>query len=134
MITYADSSILLARYLVEDRSDEASGLMRQATLVATSRVAEVEVRRGLSFVDSPVERTMSQSLFAQEWRALAVVEMDAALADLAATIAADTRVRSLDAIHVASALVVGAQRFVTFDQRQAPAARRFDLAVVGVPA
>ena len=55
------------------------------------------------------------------------------LADLAATTAADSRVRSLDAIHVASALVVGAQRFLTFDQRQAKAARSFDRAVVGMP-
>lgn len=117
---------------MEDRSDEASQLIRGATLVATSRVAEIEVRRGLAFVDSPAERLMCQNLFAEDWRGVAVVECDRMLADLAATIAVQTRVRSLDAIHVASALAVGAARFLTFDQRQADAARAFDLDVVGV--
>lgn len=133
MISYVDSSILLARYLAEDRSDDASELLETAALAATSRITEVEVRRGLALIDRPVERTMSQSLFAQEWRSLAIVELAPALADLAATIATDTRIRSLDAVHVASALVVGAQRFLTFDRRQADAARRLDLGVVGVP-
>lgn len=132
MIAYVDSSVLLSRYLTEERSKEASALMGASAFVATSRVTDVEVRRGLSFIDSALERTTAQSQFAQDWRSLAIVECDAALVDLAATIAADTRVRSLDAIHVASALVVGTQRFLTFDRRQADAARAFDLAVVGV--
>jgi uncharacterized protein len=132
VIAYVDSSVLLSRYLIEERSDEASALIEGATIVTTSRVAEIEVRRGLAFIDSPAERMMSQSIFAEDWRSLAVVECDSGLADLAATIASETRVRSLDAIHVASALVVGAERFITFDQRQGDAARAFDLTVVGV--
>lgn len=107
--------------------------MDEATYPVTSRIAEIEVRRGLSFVDSAAERIMSQSIFTEDWQALAVVECDAGVADLAATIAAETRVRSLDAIHVASALVAGAERFATFDCRQGEAARRFDLTVVGIP-
>jgi uncharacterized protein len=132
VIAYVDSSLFLSRYLMEDRSDEASALIEGATIVATSRIAEIEVRRGLAFIDSSAERLMSQSIFVEEWRSLAVVECHSGLADLAATIAAETRVRSLDAIHVASALVVGAERFLTFDQRQGDAAREFDLTVVGV--
>jgi len=132
VISYVDSSVLLSRYLAEDRSDEASAMIRGANFVATSRVAEVEVTRGVACVDSPAERLMCQNLFAEDWRCLSVVECDRGLADLAATIAAQTRVRSLDAIHVASALVAGALRFLTFDQRQADAARAFDLDVVGV--
>lgn len=133
MIAYVDSSVLLSRYLVEERSHEASALIGEGTFVATSRVTGVEVRRGLSFIDSPMERTTSLAQFAQDWHSLAIVECDAALAELAATIAADTCVRSLDAIHVASALVARAERFLTFDQRQGDAARVFDLSVVGVP-
>lgn len=133
MITYVDSSVLLARYLVEERSHDATAMIGASSFVATSRVTGIEVRRGLSFIDSAVERTTSQSQFAQDWRSLAVVECDAVLAEFAATIAADTRVRSLDAIHVASALVAGADRFLTFDHRQAHAARTFELAVMGVP-
>lgn len=133
MIAYVDSSVLLARYLAEDRSDEASILIGGATFVMTSRIAEIEVRRGLSFVESPAERLMSSAIFAQDWRSLAVVECDAEIADLAATIAAETRVRSLDALHVASAITAGAERFLTFDKRQADAARTYELAVMGVP-
>lgn len=133
MISYVDSSVLLSRYLGQERANEASQMIRGSAFVATPRIAEIEVKRGLAFVDSPAERLMCQGLFADDWRGLSVVECDRGLAEVAATIAAHTRVRSLDAIHVASALVVGAGQFLTFDQRQAEAARAFDLKVVGVP-
>jgi predicted nucleic acid-binding protein len=56
------------------------------------------------------------------------------VADLASTIATENGLRTLDAIHVASAIAVGADRFATFDTRQAVAARAVGLTVEGVAA
>lgn len=132
MITYVDSSVLLARYLSEERAREATLLLRQSEGLVASRIAAIEVKRGLRFISSPVERVTAQSTFAHEWRSLTVVEIDASLADLAARIAAETGVRCLDSIHVASAVVTSADRFMTLDHRQAETARAYALAVVGV--
>lgn len=126
-----DSSVLLARYLVEERADRAQALLQESEALVTSRITGIEVKRGLGLISSPVERTLVRATFGQEWQAMNLIDVDPALIDLAATFATDTHVRSLDAIHIATALVAGAERFLTFDRRQASAARELDMAVVG---
>ncbi|HSH60843.1 MAG TPA: PIN domain-containing protein [Acidimicrobiales bacterium] len=56
--------------------------------------------------------------------AFAVVELDAATCELAATIAEHTGVRTLDALHLGAAQRAGGQALtiLTFDVRQAQAA------------
>lgn len=127
-----DSSVLLSRYLAEPRSREAAALISQPTVIALSRVTRIEVLRGLSFVDSSVERTTTAMLFEEDWRRAVVLDLDGPMADLATAIATQTGVRSLDAIHIAAAVRARAEAFITFDQRQAEAARTFDLTVLGV--
>lgn len=133
MIGYIDSSVFLARFLGEDRSAEAGELMGHLSVAVVSRVTEVEVRRGLALIESVVERSLAEALWAHQWRTMNVVDVDQNVAGLAAQIAMATRVRSLDAIHVATATLAEASAMVTFDQRQAKAARAFDLNVIGVP-
>ncbi len=133
MIGYIDSSVFLARFLGEDRSAEAGELMGHLSGAVVSRVTEVEVRRGLALIESVVERSLAHALWAHQWRTMNVVDVDENVAGLAAHIAMATRVRSLDAIHVATATLAEAAAMVTFDQRQAQAARAFDLNVLGVP-
>ncbi len=132
MIGYIDSSVFLARFLGEDRSAEAGELMGHLSGAVVSRVTEVEVRRGLALIESVVERSLAHALWAHQWRMMNVVDVDENVAGLAAHIAMATRVRSLDAIHVATATLAEAAVMVTFDQRQAQAARAFDLNVLGV--
>lgn len=131
MLAYLDSSVVLLRYLAEPRSGEANALIAQASSIVTCRVLQIEVMRGLFFITSVVERATAQMTFAEDWRRMIVVELDAPLADLAATIAASTGVRTLDSLHVATAVLSGAEAFITFDRRQADAARAFDLTVLG---
>lgn len=131
MLAYLDSSVVLSRYLAEPRSREANALIAQASSIVTCRVLQIEVMRGLSFITSAVERATAQMTFAEDWRRMIVVELDAPLADLAATIAASTGVRTLDSLQIATAVLSGAEAFITFDRRQADAARAFDLTVLG---
>jgi predicted nucleic acid-binding protein len=132
MIGYIDSSVFLARFLGEDRSAEAGELMGHLSGAVVSRVTEVEVRRGLALIESVVERSLAEALWAHQWRTMNVVDVDEKVAGLAAQIAMATRVRSLDAIHLATAALAKAPAMLTFDQRLAQAARAFDLNVLGV--
>ena len=133
MIACIDSSVLLSRYLNEPRSVAARTLVKQPSMIVACRITYVEVIRGLSFIASAVEQAMGKALFEDEWRRSIVIEIDEQLTDLAATIAAVSGVRTLDAFHVAVAVQTAADALITFDQRQAKAARAFDLNVIGVP-
>lgn len=132
MIGVIDSSVFLAQYLGEERSVEASDLMGRLSDAVVSRITDVEVRRGLSLAVSAVERVTAETLFTQQRRVMNVVDVDAEIAEMASQIAVETRVRSLDAIHIATALATRSDCLITFDRRQAEAARAFDLPVLGV--
>jgi predicted nucleic acid-binding protein len=71
-------------------------------------------------------------VFTEDLAALSLVEVDAATCELAATVAEQTGVRTLDALHLGAAQRLGtATTFLTFDARQAQAARSLGFAVVG---
>lgn len=133
MPAYVDSSALLKRYLDEPDSDEAQALLDEADGVFTSRVTVVEVSRGIARIVSPMERRTSKTLFLNDLSLMFLIEADAQVCELAAEFTERTSLRSLDAIHVASAQrALGPNStFVTFDLRQAHAARELGLTVKG---
>jgi predicted nucleic acid-binding protein len=134
MTAYVDSSALLKRYLIEPDSDRVHALLASIDEVVLSRVSIVEVRRGLSRIDSAVERGIAKGIFDNDVRSCVIIECDAAVADHAADIAEAHQVRSLDAIHIASAvraLGIGGT-FITFDVRQSQAAQAMGLQVIGI--
>ena len=133
MTAYVDSSALLKRYLIEPGSDRVHALLASMDEVVLSRVSIVEVRRGLSRIDSAVERGIAKGIFDNDVRSCVIIECDAAVADHAADIAEAHQARSLDAIHIASAvraLGVGGT-FITSDVRQSKAAQAMGLQVIG---
>ena len=75
----------------------------------------------------------ARSAFTQDLRVFSIVELDEVTCETAAAIAEMTRVRTLDALHLAAAQRVGgsAVPFLTFDLRQAQAARTLGLIVLG---
>jgi predicted nucleic acid-binding protein len=130
---YVDSSALLKRYVDEADSDRADELLGSDENLATARLTVVEVRRNLTrLLDDPA-RGVARAAFAADLEAFAIVELDRATCESAATIAEQTGVRSLDAVHLAAARRVGgnAITFLTFDLRQAQAARALGFTVVG---
>ena len=130
---YVDSSALLKRYLEEPDSDEAQQVMDEAGGLVTSRLTTIEVRKGLGRIASPMERGLARKVFASDLAGLYIVEIDASICDLAAELTESLKLRSLDAIHVASALMAlgGNSKFITFDERQARAASAKGLHVLG---
>jgi predicted nucleic acid-binding protein len=130
---YVDSSALLKRYVAEPDSEAAESLLRSDPSLLTARHTLVEVRRNLArLLDEPDAAAM-RSAFARDLEALSIVELDSATCEGAAAIAEVTGARTLDALHLAAAQRVGgaAVPFLTFDLRQAQAARSLGLTVFG---
>ena len=132
MTVYADSSAVLKRYVDEADSDQANELLAADPVLVTGRHTIVEVRRNLTRLLSPTDATAARATFVADLASFAVVEVDAATCELAATIAEQTGVRTLDALHLGAARRLGTVlTFVTFDVRQAHAARSLGFAVAG---
>lgn len=132
MTLYADTSALLKRYVDEVDSDLAVELLTSDRQLITGRHTVVEVRRNLARLLEPTAVTDARAAFAADLTAVSIVELDAATCELAATIAEQTGVRTLDALHLGAASRVGtAISFLTFDVRQAQAARALGFSVVG---
>lgn len=132
MTTYVDTSALLKRYVDEPDSDQANELLAADPALVTARHTIVEVRRNLAQILSPTDATAARATFAGDLGSLAVVELDAATCELAATVGEQTGVRTLDALHLGAALRLGtAVTFLTFDVRQAQAARALGFTVAG---
>jgi uncharacterized protein len=130
---YVDSSALLKRYVDEPDSNAAESLLRSDSSLLTARHTVVEVRRNVArLLDEPDAAAM-RSAFMQDLEDLSIVELDAATCESAAAIAEVTGARTLDALHLAAAQRIGgaAVPFLTFDLRQAQAARSLGLTVIG---
>jgi uncharacterized protein len=131
---YVDTSALLKRYIDEPDSDAADDLLRSDPSLLTARHTVVEVRRSLARALGPREASAARTAFMRDIESLSLVELDAATCEAAAAIAETTGVRSLDALHLAAAQRIGgpAVPFLTFDVRQAQAARALGFTVLGV--
>jgi len=130
---YVDTSALLKRYIDEADSERAVELLTSDATLVTGRHTIVEVRRNLARMLAPNDATAARAAFVADLESIAIVELDAATCELAATIAEQSGVRSLDAMHLGAARRLGtALTFLTFDVRQAHAARTIGFAVAGV--
>jgi len=130
--TYVDSSALLKRYVEEADSTAADALLRADPALLTARHTIVEVRRNLARLLSGRELMAARAVFAADLTSFSVIELDEATCESAALIAETTGVRTLDALHLAAAQRVASPGvgFLTFDLRQAQAARALGLTVV----
>ena len=133
MSLYVDSSALLKRYVDEPDSELADSLLGSDPTLVTARHTIVEVRRNLARLLDGRDLASARSAFASDLEVLSIVELDEVTCEGAATVAEVTGVRTLDALHLAAAQRLGgpAVPFLTFDARQAQAARALGLTVVG---
>jgi uncharacterized protein len=130
---YVDSSALLRRYVDEPDSEVADSFLRSDSSLLTARHTIVEVRRNLARLVAGRELASARSAFATDLEVLSIVELDEVTCDGAAQIAEVTGVCTLDALHLAAAQRIGgpAVPFLTFNVRQAQAARSLGLTVLG---
>ncbi len=118
----------------EPDSAAADALLLQAEgALLTGRHTIIEVRRNLARLLSGRDLAAARAAFADDLRSISVIELDEATCESAASIAETTGVeRTLDALHLAAAQRVSEPGvgFLTFDLRQAQAARALGLTVV----
>ncbi|HEX9711736.1 MAG TPA: type II toxin-antitoxin system VapC family toxin [Actinomycetota bacterium] len=122
---YLDSSAIVKLVVQEPETAALRRYLRRRRTLITSALARTEVLRALLPLGRPAEQRALDVLSRLE---LARVN-DRVLTD-AGRLKPDT-LRSLDAIHLATALQLGADlaRIVTYDARMAAGARRLKIAV-----
>jgi predicted nucleic acid-binding protein len=130
---YVDPSALLKLYFAEPDSDRAEDILASDLDWITGRVTSVEVRRNLARELVGSDLAAARRQFERDWANTAVVELTLEVCEAAAELAEVTGARSLDALHLGAAKVVGggALPIVTFDLRQAQAARSLGWVVLG---
>lgn len=126
---YLDASALVKLATPEAETGALRAELDNCTARVTNRLATVEVTRAL--LRRGVASAKLLNAVAEAFTGLAIMELDAGTAESAGRIAPST-LRSLDAIHLASALSLEdeLEAFVTYDLRLADAARAAGLAVV----
>jgi len=141
-VTYFDTSALIKLYVEEPGSRAVSTLVTETGSVATAKVALVEVHAGLArrrrAGDLSVvayERTCRQ--FEEQWRTYVRLDLRDDILGQARELVQRHPLRSLDAIHLASALALRAAleqevRFVAADGRLVQAAELERLTAVNV--
>lgn len=125
---YLDASALVKRYVEEEGSDLVLSAMEEARAWSMCRVGYVETVRAVTLAGG---RKVVKRVEA-DWLSFNVIEVDRALAEHAAELALSTELRSLDALHLASALVLPAEELTvaTWDSRLHRAARGQGLATL----
>jgi len=131
MTAYFDSSALAKRYLTEPDSPVATSILDAEPIRVTSMITSIEVRRALAQIVSAVEHAMAREQLIIDLTAFQVAHVDVRVCERAASIAEATRVRTLDSLHLATAVLLGCTRFVTFDRRQAGVAEELGMTVIG---
>ncbi len=126
---YVDSSALLKRVFIEAESSAVRSLLRQSNaagdLLTASSLAWLEVwlalrRSGIANVSSVVPRALA-----------GIAEFPLSDSVLArARQAGGDALRTLDAVHLASAVAVGADTVLTYDERLAESAAAAGIAVL----
>ncbi|NIK55856.1 type II toxin-antitoxin system VapC family toxin [Kribbella shirazensis] len=130
MRVYFDSSALIKRVVIEDESTDLVDFLdaryEQGDLLASSSLAWVEVSRVvLAHVKTPAD---AGDLIDGAMSGIDERPMTAEIVSVARRIE-PLVLRSLDALHLATAVLIDADLVVTYDDRLADACRRNALAV-----
>ncbi len=129
MIAYVDSSAAAKLLAHEPGSDAVAAVFdsfdERKELLVSGRLIETELRR-LAVRESVAQESVTNLL-----DRLAIVDLDAAVYRSAGLLPG-ARLRSLDALHLATALRIGADAMITFDERLEEACAEVGLAVLSV--
>ncbi len=125
-VLYLDSSAWVKRYAIEAESAACVEMMALHPDWITARHTIVEVTRALALRLESSDAHAGMEEFNAEITHANIVELDMHLCTVATEIAVETGARSLDAMHLAAALRAGSGsiKFITYDIRQANAARQ----------
>ncbi len=146
MTAYFDTSVLLKSYVVEKDSATADALILQILApIPFTHFHAIEIRTALRLKCGRGEITTAElkGALGDLQADIEAGVLDRPVYDvsnvfqkaeeLSAKYAAATLARSLDILHVAAAVVIGARQFITFDARQAALAAKAGLKLGSQP-
>ncbi len=142
MNTYADTGFIVTLYKMESTSAKAASLMaKQKQSVRLSQLGEIEFinalhlavfRKEITAHDAELKKRMFRDDIANgifTIVAIPATSLFAKTAELADRYSARLGTRSLDLMHVAAAVLLEADTFFSFDERQRKAAKAEGLKV-----
>jgi uncharacterized protein len=130
---YVDASAMLKLYVEEPESAACEEIMVADPTWLTGRHTMVEVRRNLARLLEGRALVSARDQFGPDWERCNVVELDETTCRHATEISEVTGARTLDALHLCAARRAAGGRlpFLTYDLRQAQAARALGWTVLG---
>lgn len=132
MRAYCDSSILVKRAVSEPDSDEACALLddlvRRGGVFVTSTLARVEVGRAILRHAPDIEEAELQALISDAIDDTVQAELTHAYLHVATSLRSP-HLRSLDAIHLATAILTECDVVITRDRQMTRACEELGLAV-----
>ena len=113
MILYLDTSALVKKYFEEEHSAEVISAWKSALGIVTSAVAYAELLAAIyrKASETQVKRSWFERVtaaFDEDWSSFIVVEVNNRLNEAIHKVIANHGLRGFDAIHLSSALTVGA--------------------------
>lgn len=136
MNSYFETSAIVKLVIAEEGSEEAGAMWDASDVAITSRLAYAEARAALAAARrsrrlSSDGLSEAKSALEDRFGELDILEVSEAIAHTAGDLAEEHALRGFDALHLASALALGAEVvLVTWDRDLAKAGRAlgFDLA------
>jgi predicted nucleic acid-binding protein len=118
---YLDASALVKRYIEEDGTDLVLAAMEDADGWAICRIGYVETIRAVALAGGAKQAKRVEA----DWHSFDVIEVDEELAQSAAELTLSVELRTLDALHLAAALILpGEISVATWDTRLHRASRK----------
>lgn len=135
MITYIDTSSFFKLLVLEDGTDTVEKLWAESDDLVSARLLQVEtysaLAQGIRLGHlSNLQESKARHVFESLWEEIIIVELTPRVADKACELVSTVSLRALDAIHLASAIEVGADIVTSADQRLSGAAQQIGFVVV----
>jgi len=134
MITFFDSSAFAKRYIDESGSDVVEKICFESESIAISSICFPEIisalnRRLREKYLTPKEYSLIKEKLIEEFDSLEIINVIPEVISKATILLEKYKLRTLDSIHVASAIIWKAELFVSADKRQTLAAKKAGLKV-----
>ena len=134
---YFDSSALVKRYIQEKGSDVVDKLFQEADAVIVNAICLPEIISALSRLRR--EKKLSSHQYAQckravieDFTAFEVCQLSIEVISRSVDVLEKSKLRAMDALHVAAAIETKASRFISGDIEQIAAAKEFGLSIESV--
>jgi len=134
MLTFFDSSAFAKRFIEETGSDEIEKICLESNSIALSSICFPEIisalnRRLRENNITKKEYLLIKDKMLEEFDSLEIINVVLEVISKAIILLEKHNLRTLDALHVASAIVWNAELFVSADKRQTLAAKKAGLKV-----